>query len=248
MIKRTLNDELAPNARAFVTTHWSVVLAAKEESTPQSSEALETLCRTYWPPIYAFIRRLGYDPVTAQDLTQDFFVQFLAKGHLEHLRDQRGKFRSFLLTFLKHFLSNERARARAQKRGGGKLFISIDGCSMEELRLIKDLHDLTAEQVFDRRWAQTVMDNSLRRLRFEYFSKGKASLFEQLKDLRPGERGELTYAQLGAALNMTEDAIKTAVVRLRQRHGEILREEIAQTVARAEDIEEEIRHFMTVLR
>jgi RNA polymerase sigma-70 factor (ECF subfamily) len=232
----------------FATTHWSVVLSAKEVNAAQSSQALETLCRTYWPPIYAFIRRTGFDPASAQDLTQEFFSQFLLKDHLAHLRHQRGKFRSFLLTFVKHFLSAERAKARAQKRGGGKLFLSLDDCSTEEHGLIEAVPDLSAEQLFDRRWAQAVMNKSLRRLRDEYARKGKSALFERLKDLRPGERGELTYEELGASLNMTEEALKTAVLRLRRRQGEILREEIAQTVAGSEDIEEEIRHFMAVLR
>jgi RNA polymerase sigma factor (sigma-70 family) len=237
-----------PNASLFATTHWSVVLAAKEIDSGQVAEALETLCRTYWPPIYAFTRRMGYDPATAQDLTQEFFSQFLAKDYLGHLRHQKGKFRSFLLTFLKHFLGAERAKARAQKRGGGKMLFSLDACSVEELRLIEAVPDLSAEQAFDLRWAQTVLENSLQRLREKYATKGKGALFERLKDLRPGERGELTYAELGASLNMTEEAIKTAVLRLRRRQGEILREEIAHTVTSAEDIEEEIRHFMAALR
>jgi RNA polymerase sigma-70 factor (ECF subfamily) len=232
----------------FASTHWSVVLAAREAGSLQADEAMESLCRTYWPPIYAFIRRTGYDPATAQDLTQGFFSQFLAKDHLGHLCHQNGKFRSFLLTFVKHFLSGERARARAQKRGGGIVFLSLDACSAEEQRLIEAVPDSSAEQAFDRRWAQTVLEKSLQRLRQEYGVKGNGELFERLKDLRPGERGELTYQELGASLNMTEEAIKTAVSRLRRRQGEILREEIAHTVSRTEDIEEEIRHFIAILR
>jgi RNA polymerase sigma-70 factor (ECF subfamily) len=235
-------------AGSFATTHWTVVLAAKDRSSPDAFEAMEKLCRTYWGPVYGFIRRDGHDVEAARDLTQEFFAQLLAKDHLKHLRHQRGKFRSFLLTFVKHFLSSERAKARAQKRGGGMVLISMDACSVEERQLVEAKPDLSAEQVFDRRWVQTVLENSLERLRREYLSKGKSELFELLKDIQPGERGELTYAELGAPLGMTEEAMKTAVRRLRRRQGEILREEIAQTVAHGEDIEEEVRHLMAALR
>jgi RNA polymerase sigma-70 factor (ECF subfamily) len=232
----------------FATTHWSVVLTAKERELPEAQAALEILCGTYWPPIYAFIRRCGYDSASAEDLTQSFFSDLLTKDYLGHLRHREGKFRSFLLTFLKHFLSSQRAKARAEKRGGGKVFVSLDGCSEEERTLAEAVPDLSAEQVFDRRWAQKVMEVSLRRLRDEYVARGKEELFDRLKDLQPGERGETSYQELGASLKMSEDAIKTAVLRLRRRQAEILREEIARTVARPEEVEEEIRYFMTVLR
>ncbi len=233
---------------SFATTHWTVVLTAKDKASPNAAEAMEKLCRTYWGPVYAFVRREGHDAEEARDLTQEFFAQLLAKDHLKHLRDQRGKFRSFLLTFVKHFLSGERAKARAQKRGGGVVLISMDACSEEERQLVEARADLSAEQVFDRRWVQAVLENSLQRLREEYAAKGKAQLFELLKDIQPGERGELTYAEIGERVGMTEDAIKTAVLRVRRRQGEILREEIAQTVARGADIEEEIRHLLAALR
>jgi RNA polymerase sigma factor (sigma-70 family) len=233
---------------SFATTHWTVVLTAKDKASPQAAEAMEKLCRTYWGPVYAFIRREGHDAEESRDLTQGFFAQLLAKDHLKHLRDQRGKFRSFLLTFVKHFLNGERAKARAQKRGGGMVLLSMDAFSEEERQLVEAKPDLSAEQVFDRRWVQTVLENSLQRLREEYVSKEKGQLFELLKDIQPSERGELTYAEIGERLGMTEDAIKTAVLRLRRRQGEMLREEIAQTVARGEDIEEEIRHLLEALR
>jgi RNA polymerase sigma-70 factor (ECF subfamily) len=237
-----------PRAQWFATTHWSVVLAAKDGDSPLAAEAMERLCRTYWAPVYAFIRREGQDATAAQDLTQEFFANFLAKDYLGHLRHQRGRFRSFLLTFVKHFLSGERAKARAQKRGGGKVFVSLEACSVEERRLVEAKSDLSAEQLFDRRWAETVLQNSLERLRADYETQGKGALFDRLKDIQPGERGDVTYAQLGASLGMTEEAIKTAVRRLRRRHAECLREEIAQTVAKAEDIDNEIRHLMAVLQ
>src|SRR5262249_36661676 len=244
----TVPETIGPGAKWFATTHWTVILSAKEGDSPQAIDAMEKLCRTYWGAVYAFIRREGHNAEDARDLTQEFFAQFLAKEHLKHLRHQQGKFRSFLLTFVKHFLSAQRAKARAQKRGAGQVLISLDACSEEEKRLVEGRQDLSAEQVFDRRWVQTVLDNSLRRLRQEYESKGKGALFEKLKDIQPGERGELTYAELGAPLGMTEEAMKTAVRRLRQRQGELVREEIAHTVARGEDIEEEIRHLLAALR
>src|SRR5437867_10449751 len=174
-----------PEAKWFTTTHWSVVLAAKEGGSARADEAMESLCCTYWPPLYAFIRREGHEPEEARDLTQEFFAQLLAKDYLGLLRHQRGKFRSFLLTFVKHFLCAERAKARAQKRGAGKVLFSLDGCSAEERRLASTLSDLSAEEIFDRRWAETMLDNSVERLRQEYAEKGKAALFEKLKDLQP---------------------------------------------------------------
>src|SRR5262245_62088278 len=231
----------------FTTTHWSVVLAAKNHDRSAAAEALETLCRTYWPPLYAYIRRDGHSPADAQDLTQQFFARLLEKDYLAHLRDQRGKFRSFLLTFLKHFLSDQRDRARAQKRGGGHNFISLDDTSAEEHRFLRAADQLNPDQLFERRWAQTILDHALSRLRQEYVASRQTDLFDQLKDLQPGRHGPLSYAQLAAQFGMTEAAIKSAVHRLRQRHRELLREAIAHTVARPEEIDDEIRYLLSVL-
>jgi RNA polymerase sigma-70 factor (ECF subfamily) len=231
----------------FVTTHWSVVLAAKAGDSPQASEALERLCRTYWRPLYAFIRRDGYSVEDAQDLTQEFLARLLAKDYLDHLQHQQGKFRSFLLTFLKHFLSDQRDRARAQKRGGGRTFVSLDQAMEEEKAGVEPVDGLTADQIFDRRWASALLAQAVARLRQEYVEAGRAELFEQLKDLQPGERGAQTYAELGARLGLSEASIKSAAHRLRQRHQGILREEIANTVTRPEDVEDEIRHLLSVL-
>src|SRR5262249_28470204 len=151
-------EALQRTSARFTTTHWSVVLAARNNDSSRAAEALETLCRTYWPPLYAYIRRDGYGPDDAQRLTQQFFAHLLEKAHLRHLRDQRGKFRSFLLTFLKHFLADERDRARAQKRGGGRTFISLDETSVEEHRFLEAVHQLNPDQLFERRWAQTILD------------------------------------------------------------------------------------------
>jgi RNA polymerase sigma factor (sigma-70 family) len=230
----------------FVTTHWSVVLEAKGSDPARASAALENLCQTYWRPLYTFIRRNGYSPADAQDLTQEFFAKLLSKDHLSHLRDQRGKFRSFLLTFVKHFLSDERDKARAQKRGGGQMAISIDDAAHEESFLLKS-RELSPDELFERRWAETAVEQALRRLRDEYVESGKGELFERLKDVQPGRHGESSYAEIGAELGLTESAIKSGALRLRRRHSEILRDEIAHTVTRAEDVNEEIRHLISLL-
>jgi RNA polymerase sigma-70 factor (ECF subfamily) len=163
----------------FTTTHWSVVLAAKGNDDRQATVALEKLCRAYWPPLYAYIRRDGYGVEDAQDLTQEFFARLLEKDHLRHLRDQRGKFRSFLLTFLKRFLSDERDRARAKKRGGGKTFLSLDDTAAAETSYrIEAVAPGSPDQLFERRWAQTVLERALFRLREEYVAGGKADLFD----------------------------------------------------------------------
>ena len=234
-------------ASHFTETHWSMVLAAKEKESLQRTEALEKLCRAYWRPLYAYIRGQGHNAHEAEDLTQEFFAKLLAKDYLQHLRHREGKFRSFLLTFVKHFLSDERDKAGAQKRGGGKSFVSLDDTSAEETYLNERRNDLSPDQIFDRRWAETVMERALSRLHEEYVAGGKAELFDQLKEIQPGERGESSYADIGARLGLAEGTVKSAVHRLRRRHREILREEIAQTVARPEEVDEEIRTLLAVL-
>jgi RNA polymerase sigma-70 factor (ECF subfamily) len=224
-----------------------VVLAAREEGSSRAAGAMDRLCRTYWRPVYAYVRRQGHNRQEAEDLTQGFFTLLLEKDYLQHLRHQEGKFRSFLLTLVKHFLSDERDKASAQKRGGDKTFVSLDETSAEESYLSEQANGLTPDQSFERRWAQTVMDRALGRLRSEYVAGGKEALFEQLKDILPGEHGESSYAEIGARLGLAKGTIASAVHRLRKRYGEILREEIAQTVARPEEIDEEIRSLLTVL-
>jgi DNA-directed RNA polymerase specialized sigma24 family protein len=236
-----------PAGRVFVTTHWSVVLRAKDKGSPDSTVALERLCSTYWPPLYAYVRRQGFSTHDAQDLTQEFLGRFIQKEWLSHLKDQRGKFRCFLLTFLKHFLSDERDRANAQKRGGGKTLISLDACEAEERDALGPVNGLSADQLYDRRWARAVMDEAARRLGEEFAADGKGALFEQLKDIQPGEHGESTYAEIGARLGLARGTIASAVHRMRKRHREILREEIAHTVTRREEIEEEIRNLLAIL-
>ena len=236
-----------PAGRVFVTTHWSVVLSARAKDSPDSEAARERLCCTYWPPLYHYLRREGHSPHDAQDLTQEFLSRFLHRDGLDSLKDQRGKFRSFLLTFLKHFLSDERVRANAQKRGGGQPLISLDACEAEERDALGPVDGLSPDQLYDRRWARAVMDEAARRLREEYVAGGKAALFEQLKDIQPGEHGESSYAEIGARLGLARGTIASAVHRLRKRHREIVREEIAHTVARPEEIDEEIQNLLAVL-
>ena len=240
-------DPASGGAQWFATTHWSVVLAAKQGGPSEAAGALEKLCRTYWPPLYAYIRRDGCDKTEAQDLTQEFFARLLARDYLQQLRHQEGKFRSFLLAYLKNFLSEQRRKAGAQKRGGDCVFVSLDVPAGEAGYLLEPVDGLTPDQVFERRWAQAILQTALDRLRQEFTARGQAALFERLQDYQPREPGGRSYVQLGDDLGMTEAAVKSAVHRMRQRHRELLREEIAQTVTRPEEIEEELRHFRAVL-
>jgi len=234
-------------ARWFATTHWSVVLAAKQSDSSHAGAALEKLCRTYWKPLCAYIERDGHNATEAQDLTQEFFARLLARDYLQHLHHQEGKFRSFLLAYLKNFLSEQRRKDGAQKRGGGCTFVSLDAAAGEDGYLLEPVDELTPDEVFERRWAQAVVQTALNRLREEYIARDQSALFNLLQDYQPREPGGPSYAQLGVELAMTEAAVKSAVQRMRQRHRELLREEIGHTVARPEEIEEEIRHFRALL-
>jgi RNA polymerase sigma-70 factor (ECF subfamily) len=235
------------SAQSFATTHWSVVLAAKESDASGASVALEKLCRTYWTPLYAYIRRDGSSKADAQDLTQEFFTRLLARGYLQRLDQKKGKFRSFLLGYLKNFLSEKRRNAGAQKRGGGQTLVSLNVIAADEGYLLEPVDELTPDQVFERRWAQAVTQAALNRLREEFARRGQTRLFERLQDFQPREPGGKSYSQLGEEFGMTEAAVKSAVQRMRQRHRELLREEIAHTVTRPEEIDEELRHFRELL-
>ncbi len=240
-------DSALGSARWFATTHWSVVLAAKQSEQPEAAVALEKLCATYWPPLYAYIRREGGNQTEAQDLTQEFFARLLARDYLQQLRHQDGKFRSFLLAYLKNFLSEQRRKFGTQKRGGGCTFISLNEPDGEEGYLFEPVDHLTPDQVFELRWVQALLQRVLNRLRKEYQVRDQAALFERLQDYQPHEAGGQTYAQLGAPFAMTESAVKSAVQRMRQRHRELLREEVAQTVTHPQDVEEELRYFRALL-
>ncbi len=235
-------------AAQFATTHWSVVLAAGQNTSTEANQALEMLCRTYWYPLYAYVRRKGYDAHVAQDLTQEFFARLLARNYLSVADRNRGKFRSFLLGCLEHFLAREWTRAHAQKRGGGQPLFSLDQIDAENRYLLEPAHDLTAERIFDRRWATTLLNQAMARLREECLASQKGDLFERTQNYLSGERGEFSYADVAAALKTSEGAIKAAVHRLRQRYGELVRAEIAQTVASPEEADEELHYLFAVLR
>lgn len=231
----------------FAATHWSLVLAAGRNSTPDAHAALEKLCRTYWPPLYSFVRRSGYAPADAQDLTQGFFLQLLEHDFLVSVDPGKGKFRSFLLASLKHYLSNERDRARARKRGGGLVPVSIDARDAEGRFLLEPVDPMTPEKLYERRWALTVLDQALARLQNEYTASGRNKIFEKLKGELTSTAERPPHAEIGRELGLTPGAVKVAAHRLRQRFGEMLRAEIAETVARPEDIEEEIQHLFQAL-
>ncbi|MCI0542104.1 MAG: sigma-70 family RNA polymerase sigma factor [Verrucomicrobiales bacterium] len=231
----------------FATTHWSVVLAAGNPESPHATQALEKLCRTYWYPLYAYVRRRGYGPSDAQDFAQEFFARLLRKNYPAQADQSKGKFRSFLLLRLNHFLADEYDRASTQKRGGDQVFISLDEEAGEERYRLEPADDLSPEKIFERRWAQTILEQVLARLREEFVAEGKAETYEVLKAFEPGEQGAPSYAQAAARLAVSESAVKSMIHRMRRRHRELVREEIAQTVSTAAEVDEELRHLMAVL-
>ena len=234
-------------AVAFTTTHWSVVLEAQGQS-PAAQEALEKLCRTYWRPIYGFVRRQGAGPEEAEDLTQGFFALLLERRDLDAVRKEKGRLRSYLLTSLKHFLTNERSRATAIKRGQGQQLIPLDELREREHAGFEPADTSTADQIYERRWALALLEQVLRRLGEEYRSAGNVVLFERLEALLMGEPDRPSQGQIADELDMTENAVKQAFRRLRQRYQQLLREEIAHTVMVPGDIEDELRHLIAVLR
>jgi len=235
-------------AHWFATTHWSVVWTARDVDSPGAIEAWEKLCRAYWGSLFCYVRRRGHRFEEAEDLTQEFFARLKDKDYLAHLQNREGKFRSFLLTLLKHFLSDERDKARALKRGGGQAPVFLDALAEEERYRVEPVDSSSPEHLFDRRWAQTVLEQALRRLREEYTAVGKTALFDALQHLHPGHDGPApSYAELGARLGLSESAVTSTVFRLRRRHSELLRQEVAQTVARREDVDEEIRYLIEVM-
>ena len=236
-------------AEVFSTTHWSVVLAAGQCLRPDAKAAVERLCCTYWYPLYAYIRRLGYDVADAEDLTQSFFARLLEKNYLAQVDRQKGRFRSFLLACLRHFLSDQQDHAKAVKRGGRCTFIPLETQSAEERHRQEPMDEMTAEKIFERRWALTLLAFAEDRLRQEYEAAGKAPLYERLKIFRTGAEPKslLTYAELGSQMNMTESAVGCAAARLRRRFRELVREEVARTVTHPSEIDEEIRYLIVVI-
>jgi RNA polymerase sigma factor (sigma-70 family) len=250
--KSEVRGLVSPGSGSFGTaqfgqTHWSVVLSAAGKRNPsQAAESLEKLCSLYWRPLYAYIRRQGESPHDAQDLTQEFFFRLLKKDYLNAVDQSKGRFRSFLLAALKHFLSNERDRARAKKRGGGQSPLPLDFIGEETHLGFQPTENVTPETLFERRWATSLLEQALARLRQDYASQGKEHIFEQLKTTLTEGRSSVAYSALAASLNMSEAAVKMAAHRLRQRYREVLRAEIAQTVATTGEVEDELRHVMGV--
>jgi len=234
-------------AVAFATTHWSVVLEAQGKSAA-AQEALEKLCRTYWRPIYSFIRRQGAGPEEAEDFTQGFFALLLERRDLDAVRREKGRLRSYLLTSVKHFLASEQRRAMAVKRGKGQRLVPLEELSAIERTEMELADPLSADRLYERRWASTLMEQVLRRLKDEYCTAGNAALFDWLKQLLPDEPGAPSRAEIAARLGMTENAVRQAFHRFRHRYQVLLREEIGHTVAIASDIEDELRHLIAVLR
>jgi RNA polymerase sigma factor (sigma-70 family) len=231
----------------FATTHWSVVMLAAAPDSSRAFGALEKLCRTYWLPLYSYVRRRGFNPHDAQDLTQGFFVRLLTMNSFSGVRREKGKFRTFLLAALNHFLSDELDRARAQKRGGGQAIISIDENEAEDRYLQGVSLEPEPEKAFDRRWGLTVLEEALARLRQEYLASNRSETFEYLrlylsKEVSPGD-----YDSIAPRLGMTPNAVGVAVHRMRQRYRECIRLELAQTVASPQDLDEEMNYLFSVL-
>jgi len=225
----------------FATTHWTVVLAAGRRSTPQSDLALEELCRAYWFPLYAYVRRRGHTKEDAEDWTQAFFARFLEKNYLEGLNAERGRFRAFLLASLKHFLANEWDKSQRQKRGGGEATLSLDWETADTQFQITATSELTPDKAFDREWALTLLAKVIERLRTECAADGKTRLFEQLKVFLAAGKGESAQSEVAKALGMEEGAVRVAVHRLRKRYRQLLRDEIANTLSEPTMVDEELR-------
>lgn len=229
----------------FVTTHWSVVLSAQDPHSPRSLEALESLCRTYWYPLYSYARRAGQSPPDAEDLTQGFFARLLEKDYLKTAAREKGRFRTFLLVALKRYLANEWDRQHAQKRGGFAPVVPIDQDLAESCFASELAHNLSPDLLFDRQWAMTLIEQTMTQLQHEYVVSGRRQLFEYLRNCIAREESALPYAEIAGRLELTEAAVKMAIQRLRNRYREILKHKIAQTVSAPEEIEEEIRHLFS---
>jgi RNA polymerase sigma-70 factor (ECF subfamily) len=233
-------------ASHFATTSWTQVLAARGAATSEARAALEGLCQAYWYPLYAFTRRQGHDAEQARDLTQAYFAQLLDKDYLDDVDPGRGRFRVFLMTSVRNFLSKEREKARAWKRGGRADLVSLDEDAEGRYRQ-EPANPLTPEQIYERRWALTILERVLGRLRLEFSESDREREFERLKAFLTGEEPQLPYRELAVELGTTEAALKTAVHRLRRRFGTLLREEISQTVSTPEEVDDEVRHLLAVV-
>jgi RNA polymerase sigma-70 factor (ECF subfamily) len=234
-------------AARFHTTHWSVVLAAHADDPARARDALEQLCNVYWYPLYAFLRRRGHQPADAEDLVQGFIEHLLECGFFQTADPDKGRFRSYLLTSLNHFLADGAIRAGRLKRGAGKPLLALDAMAAESRYALEQEDPGTPEQLFERRWALTLLNTVMQRLETEAAESGRATLFLQIKGVLLGDRGGVPYAEIASQLGISETALTVTVHRLRQRYRELVREEIAHTVSRPVEIDEEMRHLFQVL-
>jgi len=247
MSDRQSESRPIPGKQTFATTQWSIVLAAGEGRRENAVDALSQLCESYWYPIYAYVRRRGYSAPDAQDLTQSFFARLLEKESLQNADPVRGRFRSFLLTSMKHFLSNERDRASAQKRGGGRATLSLDLAAGESRVNIEPEHDWTPQRLYERQWALTLLELVLGRLETEYQEAGKVRQFELLQGALGGGLQTLSYADVAAELGLSIEAARQAASRMRKRYRALLREEVARTVADPGEVDGELTNLFKSL-
>jgi RNA polymerase sigma factor (sigma-70 family) len=232
---------------AFVTTHWSAVIHAGRSDTTHARDALARLCQNYWYPLYTYVRRRGKSPEDAKDLTQTFFARLLERNWVGDADPEKGRFRSFILSAMNHFLADEWDKARALKRGGGVAAVPLQLDTAETRYGHEPTDNVTPEQTYERRWAMTLLDSVLQKLRKEYESEGRGEMFAALHPCLVGDRTSQPYSQLAEALGTSEGTVKSLVHRLRQRYRQLLREEIAQTVAEPCEVDEELRHLFAVL-
>ncbi len=240
--------DLRNESAKFATTKWSIVLAAAGNETSDSRDALENLCQTYWFPLYAFVRKQGRDANESADMTQAFFASLLERNDLKNVRPDKGKFRSFLLASMKHFLINQFDRQQAVKRGGSKIIVSIDATAAENRYRLEPFHELTPETIFEKQWALAILDRVKALLADEYASRGSGKRFSKLQIFLAGKTDESSIVRAAEELGMTEVAVKVAVHRMRSRFRDLLRAEIAGTVDAPEEVDAEIRHLFDVLK
>lgn len=245
-----MNDQDHVATRAdtgsFATTQWGMVLAAGTAESPEAAKALSRLCQAYWYPLYAYVRHRGFDEHEAKDLTQGFFEQFLARNDLAKADPKRGRFRSFLLKSMQHFLANEQRHARRLKRGGGQPAVSLDDTAETRYR-VEPYHNLTPDKLYERRWAMTLINRALQRLREDYAAAGQAALCQELEGLLTGTGGG-SLAEIGQRLGLSEGAVKVASHRLRKRFGKVLREVILDTVPSPEEVDAELRDLQAIIQ
>ena len=240
-----LREQPIGRSPAFATTHWSLVVAAGNRDSPHAEKALAELCQIYWYPLYAYVRRRGYGPEDAEDLTQDFFVRLMEKEYLGLADRQRGKFRTFLLCAMKHFLINHQESSKAVVRGGRVNHLSIDAQDAERQYLAEPVEKISPERYYEKRWAMTVLDQALRALECEYARAESLELFLQLKACLGGH-AHTSYAEIGHRLGMSEGSVKTAAFRMRQRFGQALHAEVAKTIDSPDEVEDELRSLMAL--